>query len=65
MYVEFEKIGIDDVIYKVETEKQAYRTNIWLLRRKEGVRDVLGDGLTCMCMYRYTHTIDTMYKIDN
>ena len=63
MYVEFEKIGIDDVIYKVETEKQAYRTNIWLLRRKEGVRDVLGDGLTCMCMY--TPTIDTMYKIDN
>ena len=34
IYVESEKIGRDDLIYKGETETQMQRTNIWIPRGK-------------------------------
>ena len=40
--MESEKIGIDDLIYKAETEPQKERTNIQISRGKRGW-DELGD----------------------
>ena len=40
--MESEKIGIHDLIYKVEIETQMERTNVWIPRGKGGW-DELGD----------------------
>ena len=42
IYVESEKIGIDDIIYKAEIETQTQRMNVWIPRGK-GRWDELGD----------------------
>ena len=66
MYVEFENFGIDNVIYKVETETRTQKTNIWLPRRKRGYGMYWETGVDVhVYVYIYTHTVDTMYKIDN
>ena len=51
-----QKNGIDELIYKAETESQMQETNLWILR-EEGGWDELGDW--------DWHIYTTMYKIDN
>ena len=45
---------IDDLICKTETETQMWRTDVWIPRRKQRVRQI--GRLTCVYTHTHTHT---------
>ena len=59
MYVEFEKIGTDDILCKAEIETQTQRTNVDTKGEQRGVGMIWEIEIDI-----YTLCIVTMYKID-
>ena len=53
----FLKNETNELIYKIETDLQTWKTNLWLAKGKHGGRDKSG------AWNEHIHT--TIYKIDN